>query len=102
MPAESDIAHLPIAPLLDDALGIAKHVSSPVALLSDLYGEVGISRQDADATQLSRTLDMIREEAVRVERLIEQAADNARVTAPGARPSPSGSPRRHRTAAVRQ
>lgn len=102
MPAESDIGPTPLTPLLDDALSVVNHVSSSVGLLSDLYGEVGIARQDADAARLSNMLDLIREEAERVAQLIERAARQARVTETGARPLPEAARSPHRTAATRQ
>ena len=102
MPVDSDIGPTALKPILDDALFVVNHVSSSVGLLSDLYGEVGIARQDADATRLSNMLDLIREEAERVAQLIERAASQARVSAKGAPPSPAEGPNPRRTAATRQ
>ena len=99
MQADSDI---PLNSLLDDALLAARHVSSSVGLLSDLYGEVGIARHDADASNLARTLDMVREQAERVGILLEKAAGRAQASAPDARPSPAAVQRHHRSASVQR
>lgn len=99
MQADSD--HPTPVSLIDDALSAAMNVSSSVGLLSDLYGELGISRQDADARNLARILAMIHAEAEKVSRMLEQASGQARATAPGARPSPAADSRPRRTASAR-
>ncbi len=102
MPVDSDIGTPALTPILDDALSVVNNVSSSVGLLSDLYGEVGIARHDADATRLSNMLDLIREQAERVAQLIERAANQARFSATGAPPSPAEGPHPRRTAATPQ
>lgn len=91
-----------IKSLLENALSAARKVSSSVGLLSDLYGELGIAKQDADAVRLATMLEMIFEEAEEIGRIVEQASEQARLSAPGVRPVSAADPRPVRTASVRK
>ena len=99
MQVDSDIP--PLGTLLEEALVFAQNVSSSVGLLSDLYGEIGVSRQDSDARNLARMLDMIHAEAERVGGIIEQARLQS-LTTPSGKPSPARAPHPRRTASIRQ
>lgn len=98
---QQDTRVQPLKTLLDNALASAHKVSSSVGLLSDLYGELGVAKQDADAVRLAHLLEMIFDQAEAVACAIERATEQAGVSARDVRPMNVEDPRPRRTASSR-
>lgn len=84
--------------LLDDARTASINVSASVGLLGDLLGEVGIARRDSDIGRLARALDVIRQEAEKIEEILNEASNRSCTSTPAEVPSTSTASRLRRRA----